>query len=56
MGTISFRFILYLVHDLVGMMSCDPIIFCRLGLKNKQVIAILGFLSKWLITQRLLHM
>ena len=32
--TVSFRFFLYLVHELVGMMSCHPIFFIGLGSKS----------------------
>ena len=35
-GTVSFGFILYLVHELVGMMSFHPIFFVGLGSKSSE--------------------
>ena len=41
-STVSFRFILYLVHELVGVTSRHPIFSCRPRVKIKRVIAILS--------------
>ena len=45
----SFRFILYLVHELVGMTSCHLIFFCKPRTKIKRVIAILSQKVKFML-------